>query len=261
MSGARNFAREHYGSQLCRSLESALAQAIGEQFPRIGGSRIRQLCAQMVLEVVYRHFPTRDHIGHGQIVWSAIAKDDPPTPRRPLANSCLVPVVLNVSTVDDVHRRIEHASAEERLTSRCVRMCREAYEQGGLLSNGDLAEILAVNDSRIASALSTYEHSTSTVVPRRATLHDVGTALTHKRIICLKRWKEGKTAEQVARETCHTIEAVDRYLGMFERVRCCRKNAMDAKQTAFALGCSERLVREYLDIDELLRKDEQCTFE
>jgi hypothetical protein len=246
-----------FGSQRCRSLQAAVAQRIGEQFPRIGGSRICELCAQMVIEVVHHHLRPRESLGHGQIVWAAISIDDPPSPRRPLKSARLTPVVLSVSTPEDVERRITRVARDEYLTERCVRMCVEAYEQGALLSNADLAEILTMDDSRVSWALSRYEKLTGKVVPRRATLHDVGTALTHKRIICLKRWQEGKSAEQVARETFHSLEAVDRYLGMFERVRCCRKYQMDAQQTAFALGCGERLVREYLEIDELLTKDEQ----
>lgn len=253
MGGHINPARKRYNSHLCRSLQGALAQMIGEQFPRIGGSRMRELCADMVLEIIQHHLPIRDHMSHGQILWTAVSKDDPPTPRRPFTHATLVPVVLSVSTPEDIHLRIERVPGAQRLTARCVRMCREAYEQGGLLSNADISEILGIGDSRIANVLSSFEKESGTIVPRRATLHDQGSAITHKRIICLKRWREGKSSEQVARETFHTIEAVDRYLGMFERVRCCRINGMDVSQTAFALNCTQRLVHEYLQIDALLK--------
>ena len=91
-------------------------------------------------------------------------------------------------------------------------------------------------------------------MPRRATLHDVGTGLTHKRIICWKRYAQGKSPDMVAKETYHTLEAVDRYLGQFDRVRHCRQQGFSAEKTAFTLNCSLGLVNEYLAIDRELEE-------
>ncbi len=109
-----------------------------------------------------------------------------------------------------------------------------------------------LNDSRVASVLTTHERETGKLVPRRATLHDVGTGLTHKRIICYKRYFEGKTSDVIAQETYHSMEAVDRYLGQFDRVRHCRQQGMTPERTAFILRCSVALVNEYLAIDKEL---------
>jgi len=35
-----------------KTLQNVLSHRIGTEFPRIGGPRIRQLCAQMILEVI-----------------------------------------------------------------------------------------------------------------------------------------------------------------------------------------------------------------
>ncbi len=76
--------------------------------------------------------------------------------------------------------------------------------------------------------------------------------MTHKRVICRKRYAEGKSSELIARETYHSIEAVDRYLGQFDRVRHCRKEGMTPEATAHVLNCTLGLVREYLALDEEL---------
>lgn len=46
---------------LDKTLENALAYRIKKEFPRIGGPRIRKLCAEMVLEVVHRHIRAKDY--------------------------------------------------------------------------------------------------------------------------------------------------------------------------------------------------------
>jgi DNA-directed RNA polymerase specialized sigma24 family protein len=168
----------------------------------------------------------------------------------------LVPVVLDLSAAEDIDKRVQGVPREDLLLQKALRLCRQSHEQGGLLSSSDLAELLAVTAQRISSLLAIHERSTGTVVPRRATLHDVGSGLTHKRIICLKRYIEGKSADQVARETYHSLEAVDRYLGQYDRVRHCRLQGLTPAETAHVLACSLRLVQEYLDIDQSLEADD-----
>jgi hypothetical protein len=252
MSRTPDYVRKKYGPLLDKTLQNALAHAIGEQFPRIGGPRIQALCAQMILEVVEAHVRPRDHVKHGQALWMGISLDDPPRRHQRIADTDLVPVVLDLSTPQDIHARVERKSRKERLRQKAVRLCHQAYEQGALLSNCDLAELLSVRDSDVAEVLTSHERETKHLVPRRATLHDVGTGLTHKRIICWKRYAEGKSADLVAKETYHSLEAVDRYLGQFDRVRHCRKQGLSVEETAFALNCGPSLVREYLAIDREL---------
>jgi hypothetical protein len=213
MSKRPDSIRTKFAPLLDKSLKNALATCIGREFPRIGGPRIRALCAQLMLDLVNAHHPSRERVGHGQAVWMAVPVDQPPHRHQRIADVSLVPVILDLSTDEDVQRRLDRCPAERRLLEKVLRLCRQAHAQGGLLSNCDLAELLAQNDARIAAVLSDYERRTGQLVPRRATLHDVGTALTHKRIICYKRYVEGKEPHLVAKETWHTLEAVDRYLG------------------------------------------------
>ncbi len=131
-------------------------------------------------------------------------------------------------------------------------MCRQAYEQGGLLTNQDLSEILNFADSLIAQLLSNYERQNKTLIPRRGTIHDVGKSLSHKWIICHKRYVEGKSADQIARETYHCLEAVDRYLGQFDRVRHCLQQGLDTAEISHILNCSVSLVEVYQQIDKEL---------
>jgi hypothetical protein len=252
MASQPNFIRKKYAPLQQKTLQNALAHRIAEEFPRIGGPRIRELCAAMVLEVVAQHVRPREHLCHGQVLWMAVSVNDPPRQRKRIADTDLVPVVLDLSTADDIDRRVERLPAKKRLLHKALRLCRQAHQQGGLLSNCDLSELLGHIDSEIAKVLTEHERETEQLVPRRATLHDVGTGLTHKRIICRKRYAEGKDAHLVARETYHSLDAVDRYLGQYDRVRHCRLQGLTPHETAHALACSLSLVEEYLAIDREL---------
>lgn len=240
-----------------RSFKSALIQRLGAEFPRLGGPRILDLCAELILEVIDQHLVSSERVKHGQVLWSAINAQDRPHRGQRATNTRTIPVILSLSDSADLEDRLEKKSWAEVRLQRAVRLCREAYQQGGLLSNIDLSLLLGLGDSHVASMLVDYEKEHNEIIPRRTTLHDMGSGVTHKRIICRKRHLEGKDPAQLARETWHTLEAVDRYLGQYDRVRHCRQQGMDTTETAHILACGERLVREYLQIDEEINEARQ----
>ena len=247
-----DYIRKKFAPLKDKTLKNALAHRIGQQFPNMGGYRIREICAKMVLEVLDAHIHAAQTVRHGQVLWMAVDINDRPRKHQRIADTSLVPVVLDLSTAEDIDHRIARTATPKRLLTKVIRLCKQAYEQGGLLSNCDLAELLNTHPPRISQVLVDHERQSGKVVPRRATTHDVGTGLTHKRIICIKRYAEGKESEQIARETYHSIEAVDRYLGQYDRVRHCRLEGMTDVQTATILNCSVSLVCEYLAIDDEL---------
>lgn len=245
---------KHYGPQRARSLHSALAQRLGAEFPRLGGPRILDLCARMIMEIIDAHYPLRERCGHGQIIWNAIAIEERPSRGQTAAQTLTRPVILNLHHPDDVADCVQrprvHGHWSALRLKRALRLSREAHEQGALLSNVDLSLILTCADNTVATQLSDWEDEHAQIVPRRTTLHDVGTGVTHKRIICRKRHLEGKDPSQVARETWHSLESVDRYLGQYDRVRHCRQQGMNEAESAHILTCTRRLVKEYLQIDD-----------
>lgn len=253
MGIAPDYLKKHFRSQFDKALQPALAGRIAKEFPRIGGERMVALCADLVMEIVEQHLRPLEHIRHGQILWIAVATDSPLRHRQRLRDGNLIPVLLDLSTPDDIEAIIDRKPLGERRLAKALRLCEQAHAQGGLLSNSDLAELLGACNKLISAQLSKHEHDTGKLVPRRATLHDVGTALTHKAIIIRQRYQDGKSADQVARDTRHTLKAVDNYLGTFDRVCACRKLGLTPEQTAQTIGKSLRLVQEHLAIDDTLK--------
>ena len=105
--------------------------------------------------------------------------NDPPSRSKRTADTDLVPVVLDLSTDEDIMSRIDRIPVMERLRMKAVRLCEQAHQQGALLSNADLAELMTGDASRISSILTAHERNSGKVVPRRATLHEMGSGITH----------------------------------------------------------------------------------
>lgn len=254
MTHPPDFVRQKFAPMHSKTLKNALAQRLRKDFPRFGGDRILNLCAEMILEIVERHLRPLDHVKHGQVVWMGVSLHDPPSRGKRISHTDLVPVVLNLTTPEDIDAILARQTPSERLLNKALRLCRESHAQGALLSNSDLAELLTDSDCKIARLIASYERQYQQIVPRRATLHDLGTALTHKGIICWKRHAEGKSPDQIALETHHSLWAVDNYLGKFDRVRHCLEQAMNPTEIAYTLNCSMALVNQYIAIDNDLKE-------
>ncbi len=237
-----DYVKKRNAPMMEKNLRNALANKLSKEFPRIGGPRILSLCADMIIEILKDHLVFKNHVQHGQVLWMTYDIDDPPSYSKTTAKTRMVPVVLDLSTPEDIQGVIDRKLRRTRIRNKALRLCNQSYQQGGLLSNCDLAELLNQTDSQIANIISEYEKENGIIVPRRATVHDMGTGLTHKRIICRKRHLEGKSSHIIAMETYHSIQAVDRYLGQFDRIRHCRKEGMNPEKIAFTLHCSLNLV-------------------
>lgn len=254
MNPEPDYRLKHFGAQRFRGLRGALVQRLGAEFPRLGGPRILELCAEMIMEIIEAHLAPRERLGHGQVLWNAVDLDERPRRNIRGAKVRTRPVILTLHDPSDVQDCLTNPRGDAHWNSlrckRARRLCTEAHAQGALLSNVDLSLLLCFADDKIGGMLSRWESEHDQIVARRANLHDLGSGVTHKAIICRKRHLEGKDPAQVARETWHSLAAVDRYLSQYDRVRHCRHEGMDEQKTAHILGCSVRLVREYLKIDD-----------
>lgn len=76
-----------------------------------------------------------------------------------------------------------------------------------------------------------------------------------KKIICEKSFRDKKATPDIARETYHSPNAVDRYLNDFDRVRFCLKNGLSVEEVSFTTQLSKSLVVEYDDLIKELYGD------
>ena len=130
----------------------------------------------------------------------------------------------------------------------------EFTEENGCMSNAEVAVLLKISPASVSKYLQQWEFEHDELVPRRGTIHDLGPTLTHKKPIIRKLFLEGKSVEQVARETRHSPEAIHRYIRNFKQVLLCQQKKLTEKETAFAIKISSRLVREYYALIEEFRE-------
>jgi hypothetical protein len=129
---------------------------------------------------------------------------------------------------------------------RILRLVEEALDQGGEPTQEDLAKALGVSARTIRSDIAALEAQGHRVATR-GKLRNVGRGQSHK-IPIVELYLKRYTYSEIMRQTRHSPYAIKRYIQTFGRVVMLTRKALSCSEIAHAVGISERLTEEYLDL-------------
>jgi len=201
------------------------------------------------VEEVYFSDPELAPVRDGQMRYSCVRSDE--GPGKPLSECRKVSVTLTLLHSEDKQGLRGFAdkggmSAEVR-QRRIVRVVEEAREQGGLLTQEDLSEILTCDPRTIRRDIA-YLKQRGFVLPTRGQQQDIGPGVSH-RALAVGKWLEGKEPVEIARLIRHSVASVEGYLEKFKRVAwLSREKNFNAFEIALTVGMSVVSVRTYLDL-------------
>jgi hypothetical protein len=241
---AKPQAQKHFGSAMKRFLQSSIENFLEREFPRTFGPVIQQKMAEKIVELVDQQLPPKDYLRPGQCVWNAVS-----ITTRPDSPKCrLIPVILTLVDSSDVEQLAIGTHMPVIAGQSIARICREAFEQGALLSMRDIGLLVWRSYATISSIRGKWEEDQKTTLPHVGTIQDFGSCISHKTSIIRKVVYEGKDPRRAADETKHSQRAVDRYLKDFHRVRICYEHSSDIEFVTRTTGLSKNLVNQYVSI-------------
>ena len=139
----------------------------------------------------------------------------------------------------------EHGSTALRRV-RILRLVQEALEQGGEPTQEDLGNALGVTARTIRVDIAALE-AAGYRVATRGKLRGMGRGQTHK-VLIVELYLKRHTYSEIMRRTHHSAYAIKRYIQTFGRVVMLTRRGLSVSEVAFAVGISERLAKEYLDL-------------
>jgi len=160
-------------------------------------------------------------------------------------------VVLSMLQRDDP-QVLAQQGAEGLRRQRIERLTEEAREQGGLLSQEDLAQLLCCSVRTIRRDVRELRECHGIVVATRGQQKDIGPTVSHKGV-AIGHWLGGCEPLEVARKINHSLHAVERYLQHFARVVFLAGKEFAPLQIALTVGISSANVKTYLEIYEATR--------
>jgi hypothetical protein len=188
------------------------------------------------------------HIHYGQLVWMAVPVDEYPQRGKTIAATRMKPIVLSFVTDDDITHIAHGFDSKTLRKKRLVRWVDEAFDQGALLTQLDLAILLGVCDAVVSTYVRDIQKDGKKLLPTRGNIHDLSGAITHKREI-ITLYLEGYLTPDIALKTNHSSEAVDRYIRDYHRVEMVWQHGItDLEQIAKLARLSKRVVQQYIDL-------------
>lgn len=164
----------------------------------------------------------------------------------PLCHTAMVEVTWTLKAGEE---DLDVLRQHDRITLRQVRILRlidEALDQSGEPTQEDLANALGVCVRTIRSDIAALE-TEGYLVATRGKLRGVGRGQRHK-VLIVELYLKRYTYTEIMRRTRHSAYAIKRYLQTFGRVVMLTRKGLSVSEIAYAVGISERLTQEYLDL-------------
>lgn len=238
--------QKHYSSARHRFLRGALSDFFEREFAKIFGPILRTKIVDEVLKLLDSLVVPTSHLLPGECLWLAVDKATrADSPRRRFRA-----VKLTLIAPEDVKRLAEGVAMPKIASGAIARIMEQAYEQGGLLSMRDIELLTWHSSGALTGYRHQYEREHSCSLPHTGTLHDMGSCITHKKMIVEKAVIDKKNPRQIARETNHSLLAVERYINDYQRVRQCYAKDPSITHIAMVTGIAPHVVKQYVAMIE-----------
>jgi hypothetical protein len=202
-----------------------------------------------LIERYYVYSPNSDgiHLSQGQLVWLAPPIDEFPKRGKTIPQTKMKPVILTFVSPEDVESIKDGFKSRELRLKRLERWTNEAYDQGALLTQLDLAILLNVCDSLVTEYLAEYQSLTGKLLPTRGNVQDMGAGISHKTEI-ISLHLQGYLTPTIAVKTNHSKEAVERYIRDYEVTKLLADKFDDPEKISLISRLSKKVVSQYLDL-------------
>jgi len=205
--------------------------------------------SEAILEVVREiYFPllnSPDNLAHGKIRFNCVSLSEGSS--KPISEALQVTVTLTLDAGESDVKIRKQFGVQGLRQERIIRMCTEAYNQGGLITVEDLAyRILNTGERTIVRDLKKIRENGDNP-PLRSTIKDMGRTISHKALI-IKNWLNGDEFSDLKRKNNHSFSAIENYVNKFKRVVFLSHENKPIEQIAYLLKISIPLAESYLEL-------------
>jgi len=249
-------AKRHYRTALHRTFREAVVHLLEGEYKLVGSHRVIQMMADDIANLHQEYYQDAAHVPPGHIVWrAALDPGRKPPAGQTAAEQPTVSATLPLITPEEIAERAKGCPpgkhrltwARERDTQRIVRLVKAALNNPNgrqLLTLADLSLLINRSIPVVRRYIREHFERTGDLIPTKGFILDQGSNPTHKAII-LRLYEEGKAPPDIARATEHSLEAVDRYIKDYERVKVLLRQGLTVGEISLAIDRGESTVLQY----------------
>lgn len=243
---------DNYGLKRLQSknARNAIIQKLANDF------NLTPIIAEAYYQQIAHYFQQHANISlsSGEIAYEAVAADEPAGKHIRLTRKITIRLKL-IDFNSDLEALANFGLAGIR-RHRLMRITRQAYDQGALLSYEDLSMLLTSSPATVKRDIAFLRRDGKFIMTRGAK-HDMGPGLSHKTII-IDLYFKGYTFSEIELKSNHSEMSVKRYLSDFIQVATLFKENFSINQIRLIAKKSLRIVKEYVELYQTYKdKDNQ----
>jgi hypothetical protein len=223
-----------------KTAREAIIQKIASDF------NLMPIIAEAYYKQISSYFDQHANVqlSSGQICYEAVATDEPAG--KHIALTRKVSCRLSLNDVNADFEVLTNYGLAGLRRHRILRLTRETYDQGALLSYEDLAILLTTSPATIKRDVR-YLRDDGKFIMTRGVKHDMGPGISHKTQI-IELYLKGYQFNDIEHKTNHSERSVLRYLRDFSQVISLHTQGFPPAQIRMVTNMSDRLVKEYLQL-------------
>jgi hypothetical protein len=248
--------------------EKTLVNALLHLFITEFGYRDKVMFAEgmieRILETLEAFTQSAARLQPGQVLWLAVRNDGRKHAHQTMKEIPKVPVILDLITDEDLNaleNGEEYMAVRRR---RHARLLEQAFDQGGVLAQGDLAALTLTARRQVGEDIAHIRETEERFLPYRGSVQDVGGTLTHK-VEVIRLFEAGHLEPEICRllPIVHDLPAVENYVQSYKNVMKLLDGGFAPSEVSGILSMDRRLVQAYVDIvyehhPEILANNPYC---
>lgn len=204
---------------------------------------------ERILETIEAFVRPASLLKPGQLLWMAVVNDGRKHARKSMKEIGQVPVILDLVTDDELQAL---ADGQEYRLVRCrrhARLLEQAFAQGGVLAQSDLAAITLTSRTQASDDIARLQENEERLLPYRGSVQDLGATITHK-VEVIRLLEAGYLEPEICQRlsVVHDLRSVENYVQPYKNVMKLLERGLTPGEVSDILSVSERLVETYIEI-------------
>lgn len=204
---------------------------------------------ERILETIESFTRPAARLKPGQMLWMAVADDGRKHTKKRMRDTPQVPVILDLITGEDLAALAAGEKFPTIRRRRQARLLQQAYAQGGVLAQSDLAVIALFGTRQMGKDIAAVQQANGQILPYRGSVQDLGPTTTHK-VEVIRLLEAGFLEPEICDrlQMPHDLTAVENYVQTYKNLLKLLERGFTPREVAGILRISRRLVKEYLPI-------------
>src|SRR6056297_894229 len=233
-----------------KTFRDGIIELLETEYKLVGSHKIIELIANDIVDLEIKYHPRNKKTQLGSLSWvSTSDKNKKPKLGQKRSEYKQEVVELPYITKEDIELKRKGISKVEHDRLRIERLTKAAKKQGAMLTVEERAAIMNRSAVTISKRIGEYHETHDDILPLKGYILDMGRGTTHKKAI-IELYEQKVQPPDIARKTEHSLNAVDRYIKDYERVKFLIRRGISTTQIKHMTGRGASVIKQYRKLIE-----------